>query len=384
MSVELPFPAYSMKAITLNSEETLLYDGKILKSQTISNQTPSKNKIYPTSNKISTNTKTLIFNSETDSFTEWLDLAYFFPESECQEIISGWDSYNGVLYFIYKHIHAEVAFETKFDMLAFDFKLRNSAVFYNLSEHLTDDFQKKIYDPVSIEFTEKELLINCRHLHVGTKLTQFSFPKNLIWDSKISSFSNRISFSKNDQKISKLIPSKKTHFCCNFSVGKNPFLFKKKSARSNSFLSISLQFHNSKREFRFDLSFLGAESLFLYDTRNFISKNILLPQKIQNVFEKVKSIFISDDLIFFSGGFMRLPTLLAKQISNFCFLFSISKNTWIFPDSLKSWGKKEIDWENNLRFVGDKLLRTRFEHQNHQIIIFDKKSIFLFRTINLI
>ena len=164
----LPFNAHSLTAVTLNSEETLLYGGFVLTS----NQDQQLDKAEQNQDSLKTtpgersrspktilrrNTKTIIFNSQTRRFKEWMDLRDFVTSPNCQDVVAGWDSSCGVLYFIYKHIHSEVAFESKFDLLAFDFKNRVFRSFINLSDHLTDDFQKQIFDPVSFEFTDTQM-----------------------------------------------------------------------------------------------------------------------------------------------------------------------------------------------------------------------------------
>ena len=63
-SKALPFKAHSMKSLVFSSGETILYGGFVKK----------------TSNRFLVNTKLVLFDSKSESFTEWIDLALLSKE----------------------------------------------------------------------------------------------------------------------------------------------------------------------------------------------------------------------------------------------------------------------------------------------------------------
>ena len=103
-----------------------------------------------------------------------------------------------------------------------------------------------------------------------------------------------------------------------------------------------------------------------------------MPDRLQNVFESLKSVYISENVIFFCGGFIRLGKRAGKKVSDVSFLYSVSEDKWVFPRVVRSWGQGEgegkADWGEHVFFVANELLRTRFGHQDHRVIIFQDQS----------
>lgn len=345
-SKALPFKAHSMKSLVFSSGETILYGGFVKK----------------TSNRFLVNTKLVLFDSKSESFTEWIDLALLSKEeSEILDILVQKDLDSTRLFVMLTYNHSDSAFELEFDFFVLDVASLSVHRIPSFSRFFLDEFGKKVIKPVSIQQQAENLLFTCQHLYVQTCLFQTLIPLELLLSNA---------------SLEKPLELLSIH--CNSSLGPSPIFLEKSNKNISYLFPLALANINRSIKASPDLLTIKEGHLFIYtfELNKMLRRKI--PDLISPFMNQCKSVFINDDLVFICGGYfiMKSAKNISRKPSKMCFLYSIKEDKWVVPLSIKSGQKTEEKELSNVKFVNSNLLTMNSPKIHHNLIIFKKSSKF--------
>lgn len=337
----LPFAACSLKALRINSHETVLFDGKILDAE---------NKPVP-------NTKLVLYNCQSDAFSEWLDLRQLYNEEVgIQDVLVCKNAESSNLLVMISKNHSECAFELEADLFAFDLQTLRVRCLFSFSNRLVDQFNKKVFKPLLIQQNGNDLEITCRHLHMRNCLFKSSIPADLFCES-----------------IETETPLKFSQIGGDAPLGNNPILFQNPNKLKQSLFPLALSKINEAIRTAPDMLTIKAGSVFVYnlDRNTFCRRTV--PAVLSGYLSHSQYLFINDDLVFICGGFKttRVEGRLVKEPSRFSFIYSIVEDKWIAPICLR---RESAESSSRVLFVNSSLLMMNTPKINHKIIMFEKSG----------
>lgn len=344
---KFPFKVHSIQTLKINSYETLLYGGQILNKE----------------GKFTCNTKTVLYNNETNTFKEWIDLGQFNPNKEYLSILINKNEESSQLFITLTKNHSDFIFEFDFDFLLLDLIKLQINAFPNLSSLFVDEFNKKVFKPILVESTKQDIVFTCQHMHIQTCIIITKIP--------LLEFQNKL-------KSTKLIFKK---IMSDLSLGSNPILYRKTQKNTSTLFPLVLSQNNRTIDLSPSSFMIKDNSIHIYYIHTNKLQKRSIPFLLHGYFKKCETLFINDDLVFICGGYkiLKQHDKVIKEHSKYCFIYSIKLNKWIVPYSIKCSGSEECD---NVCFVNSSLLDMTLPMINHKLIVYKQSSKTIFHFGN--
>ena len=338
LTESLPFKVYSLKSLSLNQDETLLYGGY------------SFNEL----NLLRFNSKLIIFNRLNQSFKEWVDLKNIQPNKEIIEVIINKNHDDNKLIIFLRIEHSESAFEVIGDLLIISLETGTIQRIPQFTNHLEDHFNKKIYVPIDLTISSSKLRIICKHLHIKTQLTEFFLNMDTL---------------ENNSSASSEVPLRKT-IKSNKGIGGHPQIHFKTFSKASYLFPLISDSLNADQPECFQICFIRHNQICFYHIASNLIEYRQIPKELLEFFNQTQVLFLTDDLVLISSSyeFAKVDNKFVKKMSGLYYIYSIRKDCWIVPFCLKPKLSKSKH-VNKIVYVNTQILKRASPTIDHKIIL---------------